>query len=210
MLTLQPPTILESLIHAQQSHAARLIGIILSHAAHPSAETAEGGNSADLTELAAMREALESIGWAPDLDGLKCALYQAKASQEAHDRMAVKLAGLSGGLADLADLEEMRGLLDGWDWPQTPAGLSDALKMAEKADEYDKAHAKAYAEVLSLRAEVAALTPGPWLPMCDLPVGMAEPYQFCSVGAAEPMSPYQPPTHWRRFPAALLTLPEQT
>ena len=119
------------------------------------------------------------------------------------DRVVIE----GGNTADLADLAEMRDILDGADWPPTPLGLSEALSRADEADELDRRHAEALATISDLRAQIAALTPGPWLPMCDLPVGMAEPYQFCSVGAPDPMSPYQPPTHWRRFPAGLLKWP---
>ena len=122
-----------------------------------------------------------------------------------------------GNTADLADLAEMRGLLDCWDWPQTPAGLSEALKMADKAEEYDKAHAKAYTEVRSLRAEVAALKPGPWVQTAEERPPKNE-YLFCmwegssSLGLCQLLTDSLPGalTHWRRIPVALRTLPEKT
>jgi hypothetical protein len=62
-----------------------------------------------------------------------------------------------GNTADLADLAEMRCILDGADWPPTPLGLSEVLKRADEADELDRRHAEALATISDLRSEVKRL-----------------------------------------------------
>ena len=122
-----------------------------------------------------------------------------------------------GNTADLADLEEMRDILDGADWPPTPLGLSEALSRADEADELDRRHAEALAMISDLRAKIAALTPGPWVRLGDVApkqceivmmfagvVGGAPWLQLISETTVQCMpSGYS----WRRLPAGLLDVP---
>ena len=122
-----------------------------------------------------------------------------------------------GNTADLADLEEMRDILDGADWPPTPLGLSEALSRADEADELDRRHAEALAMISDLRAKIAALTPGPWVRLGDVApeqceivmmyagvVGSTPWVQLISETTVQCMpSGYS----WRRLPAGLLDVP---
>ena len=90
-----------------------------------------------------------------------------------------------GNTADLADLEEMRDILDGADWPPTPLGLSEALSRADEADELDRRHAGALATISDLRARIAALTPGPWVRSEDGQPGLGD-WVLIQNGHAEP------------------------
>ena len=171
-----------------------------------------------------------------------------------------------GNTADLADLEAMRGILDGADWPPTPLGLSGALKRADEKDELDRRHAEALATISGLRSEVkrlgqtmeaehaehervkceqarlwleaqdsigqrqrdnealraqiAALTPGPWTRLGDVApeqgeivmmhagvVGGAPWAQLISETTVQSMPVGY---SWRRLPAGLLDVPAPT
>ena len=124
-----------------------------------------------------------------------------------------------GNTADLADLEEMRDILDGADWPPTPLGLSEALKRADEADELDRRHAEALATISDLRARIAALTPGPWVRLGDVApeqgeivmmhagVGGAPWVQLISETTVQHLSATY---SWRRLPAGLLDVPAPT
>ncbi len=118
-----------------------------------------------------------------------------------------------GNTADLADLEEMRGILDGADWPPTPLGLSEALKRADEADELDRRHAEALATISDLRSRIGALTPGPWRTVTEeapprgewIVVVMTD---GCAYTAQ--LSENQPIDWmrlWRRLPVGLLDVP---
>jgi hypothetical protein len=69
-----------------------------------------------------------------------------------------------GNTAELQELAEMRQALDDADYAPTLTGLREALSEAERAVRVWKEQDEALrAERDTLRAEVAALTPGPWL-----------------------------------------------
>ena len=170
-----------------------------------------------------------------------------------------------GNTADLADLAEMRDILDGADWPPTPLGLSEALSRADEADELDRRHAEALATIYglrsevkrigqtmeaehaehervkreqgrlwleaqesigqrqrdneALRAEIAALTPGPWVRLGDVApeqgeivmmhagVGGAPWVQLISETTVQHLSATY---SWRRLPAGILDVPAPT
>lgn len=63
-------TILRDFIDAQHLHCERLTSIILHHAAQPEPVTVQGGNTADLADLAEMRDILDGADYAPTPDGL--------------------------------------------------------------------------------------------------------------------------------------------
>ena len=122
-----------------------------------------------------------------------------------------------GNTADLADLEEMRDILDGADWPPTPLGLSEALSRADEADELDRRHAEALAMISDLRAKIAALTPGPWVRLGDVAPEQCEIVMMFAgvVGGAPWLQLISETTvqcmpvgyFWRRLPAGLLDVP---
>ena len=122
-----------------------------------------------------------------------------------------------GNTAELADLEAMRDLLDGADWPPTPLGLSEVLKRADEADELDRRHAEALATISDLRAEIAALTPGPWLRLGDMAPeegetvlmwgGVQGTPAWMQVIYSTVIQPIAADYFWRRLPAGLLTPP---
>jgi hypothetical protein len=70
------------------------------------------------------------------------------------------------------------------------------------------------------RAEVEALTPGPWVPVSEAPVPITETVQVHErrqgpaprlwTGSPDLREPHFAVSHWRRIPAALLTPPEGT
>ena len=170
-----------------------------------------------------------------------------------------------GNTADLADLEEMRGILYGADWPPTPLGLSEALSRADEADELDRRHAEALATIAGLRSEVkrlgqtmeaehaehervkreqgrlwleaqesigqrqrdnealraqiAAMTPGPWTRLGDVAPEQCEIVMMHAgvVGApwlqliSETTVQCMPSGYsWRRLPAGLVDVPAPT
>ena len=122
-----------------------------------------------------------------------------------------------GNTADLADLEEMRDILDGADWPPTPLGLSEALKRADEADELDRRHAEALATISGLRAEVAALTPGPWRTVAEEapPIGewigaVTANGNYAHASLLSSNQPLDWMSVWRRLPAGLLDVPAPT
>jgi hypothetical protein len=127
---------------------------------------------------------------------------------------------VTADLADLADLEAMRDILDGADWPPTPLGLSEALKRAEEADELDRRHAGALATISDLRAQIAALTPGPWVRLGDVAPKQCEIVMMFAgvVGGAPWLQLISETTvqcmpvgyFWRRLPAGLLDVPAPT
>jgi hypothetical protein len=123
-----------------------------------------------------------------------------------------------GNTAELQELAEMRQALDDADYAPTLAGLREALSEAERAVRVWKEQDEALrADGDTLRAEVAALTPGPWLDPAVNPPPIGEP--ILTIGDAGTMALGPLSTldglhlwlhRWRRIPSALLTPPEVT
>lgn len=124
-----------------------------------------------------------------------------------------------GNTADLADLADMRDLLDGADWPPTPIGLSAVLKRADEADELDRRHAEALATISDLRAQIAALTPGPWVRLGDtapnigetvlMHTGVVDSVAWVHFVSKSTDQVVPAGCFWRRFPAGILDVPAQ-
>ena len=122
-----------------------------------------------------------------------------------------------GNTADLADLAEMRDLLDGADWPPTPLGLSEVLRRADEADELDRRHAEALATISDLRARIDALTPGPWRTVAEEapPIGewigaVTANGNYAHASMLSSGQPLDWMSVWRRLPAGLLDVPAPT
>lgn len=114
---------------------------------------------------------------------------------------------------DRADLAAFRNLLACMGFSQTPDGLRELLAQREVAA---KAASDLSGEMANLRAEVAALTPGPWVAISNgfPPIGEYVHARFASsigthLWCRSDTDKCHDIEHWRRLPAALLTPPEK-
>jgi len=80
-------TILRDFIDAQHLHCERLTSIILHHAAQPEAVTIEGGNTADLADLAEMRDLLDGADYPQTVQGLRNALDDVREAEDKADSL---------------------------------------------------------------------------------------------------------------------------
>jgi len=194
----------------------------------------ECGNTAELQELAKMRNILDGADYTPTPDGL-CGLvedldrridevtsarndltYIVGVDQDLTLAQLVTSAGEA--LTDLRnELDALRAVVTEWE--------ATANKMEQAADLFRgtikilrSEGAELTREQDTLQSEVAALTPGPWLdPAVDPPpIGetiltmgyVPSAVSLCSLSTLDGMRSWL--HRWRRIPGALLTPPEVT
>lgn len=126
-----------------------------------------------------------------------------------------------GNTADLADLAEMRSILDGAGYATTSDGLRNLLERYKdrRGDISDLERERDAVDdiVARLRAQIAALTPGPWTRLGDMAPNIGETVlMHTGVVGTSPWVQFVSETTtqcvsadylWRRLPAGLLDVP---
>lgn len=203
--------------------------------------TVEVGNTADLADLAEMRDMLDGADWPPTPIGLWEALKRADEADELdrdhakaltetvivrteRDALTAEVADLRAQVADLpevrrvlaadlADLQTMRSMLDQKGYTPDPGGMRQLIGVRRELREERDALT---AEVTALRAQVADLTPGPWVRLGDQTPDIGETVLMRTAEGGIPLiqAVFSTTVHdasadflWRRLPAGLLALP---